>query len=83
HGEILAKIFERYSIGYSPISTFMDVEALSNKSIALDNSKIKRRVGWRPMERLDLETCDQVIKGFIEAGVFVDLKKDYPPSNRR
>lgn len=54
----------------TPFSAFLDIDVLSNRATKMDNSRIKRVLGWKPRYAPTVELFQQMLKDFRASGVF-------------
>lgn len=54
----------------TPFNPILDLETVAQRAIALDGSKIRRVLGWKPTKRLEPETVKETVRSFVDAGVW-------------
>ncbi|KAK0527684.1 hypothetical protein OC842_004778 [Tilletia horrida] len=52
----------------SPLTSFLDAEALANRALALDGSKLRRTIGWAPTRHLSAEELLAIRAEFRQSG---------------
>jgi len=52
----------------SPLTSFLDAETLANRALALDGSKLKRVIGWKPTQKLSAEGLLAIRAEFCSSG---------------
>lgn len=57
-------------IAYTPFTFFLDQEAVAQRCIALDSSKIERVIGWKPRRTFAPEGVQEMVESFQKAGVW-------------
>ncbi|PWN44183.1 hypothetical protein IE81DRAFT_321582 [Ceraceosorus guamensis] len=70
HSEMVAKIMAQTEITSTPFTLFLDTEAVAQRTIALETTKIKNVIGWKPARRLDDSGFEEMISSFQDAGVW-------------
>ncbi|KAN0061093.1 hypothetical protein ACQY0O_006828 [Thecaphora frezii] len=54
----------------TPLTSFQDPDALAYRAVALDNSKIKRVVGWQPAVKIDKERFKELAEVWLKSGLW-------------
>jgi hypothetical protein len=57
-------------ITYTPFTLFLDQEAVAQRCIALDSSKIERVIGWTPRRTFAPQGVQEMVESFQKAGVW-------------
>lgn len=70
HSEAIVEIMEKSGLPPSPLSGWLDLEMVANRSVAFDNAKIKSIIGWQPHVRIDKEHLDDILTKMKDLGMF-------------
>lgn len=54
----------------TPFNAFLDVDVLSNRATKMDNSRIKKVLGWQPKYAPTVELFAQMLQDFRASGMF-------------
>ncbi|EPQ28426.1 uncharacterized protein PFL1_04252 [Pseudozyma flocculosa PF-1] len=68
HAAIVEDVFLKYANRGTHLTSFQDPEALANRAIALDGSKIQRVIGWRPTVRIGTEQLQEMMDAWVRSG---------------
>lgn len=61
HARAIEEITKETGIRDCPLSGWIDTDLLANRSLAFDNTKIKRVLGWSPKIQVDRSRLDEIL----------------------
>lgn len=70
HATAIAEIVKRTGIDDVALKGWIDTELLANQSLAFDNAKIKRIIGWSPKVEVNRERLDEILDRIRELNQF-------------
>ncbi|CAO1614549.1 unnamed protein product [Sympodiomycopsis kandeliae] len=72
HMEKAAKMIanSKTSLVNTPFSAFLDIDVLSNRATKMDNSRIKKVLGWHPKHAPTVELFREMLQDFRSSNVF-------------
>lgn len=73
HAEAIVEIMRKAGLPPSPLSGWLDLEMVANRSFALNNAKIKAVLGWKPQVRIDTAHLDDILDRMRDLRMFRKL----------
>ncbi|CBQ70575.1 conserved hypothetical protein [Sporisorium reilianum SRZ2] len=72
HMNAINEIIKETGIQTCPVKGWLETELLANRSLAFDNAKIKRVLGWSPKIQIDRKCLDEILDKLRALNQFPD-----------
>ena len=70
HATCINQLAKQFGVIECPLNSWVDKDLLANRSLALDNAKIQRVLGWSPKVQVDRTRLDEILDKLRELNQF-------------